>query len=44
MPSDRSQRIFHHDNASTLGQVDASDAALAELIEKYAEGWAYNIA
>ena len=30
----------HH----ALGQAAASDAALAELIEKYEKGWAYNIA
>ena len=27
-----------------LGQATESDAALAELIEKYEQGWAYNIA
>jgi tetratricopeptide (TPR) repeat protein len=27
-----------------LGQADESDATLAEMIEKYEQGWAYNIA
>ena len=32
--------MVHH----ALGQATESDAALAELIEKHEQGWAYNIA